>query len=152
MTSARAVPTAAALGTLVMAMAACAAGGSGASSPPPAAAEAPPPAAGTAQGRWLVGFVEPPVATRFAGVAEGPDRVQRMQAYAAELRAAKAPRLQALRELGARVVQTLEHSANVAIIELPTADAPRLAESIRRLPGIASVQPAGTYRTDGKPP
>lgn len=106
------------------------------------------------EGGWqrvLVRFVEPPVAERFAPLhAPDPDGARRaaMEAYAATLRAAQAPRVAAIQALGARVENTLTHSANAAVVALPAARAAALAEAIRGMPGVAGVQPAGVYRTD----
>lgn len=99
--------------------------------------------------RWLVQFIEPPVAARFAGApeiaAEGR-REERMRAYAEALREQRQPTLQAIRSLGVVVISTTEYTANAAVIEGPAAGAHALLDALRKLPGVSSVQRMGVYR------
>lgn len=97
------------------------------------------------------------MAAQFAGQsgAQCDAACQRnMQAYADELKLAKAPRLEAIRKLGGVVVNTLEFSANAALVAQPaqpaqpSAAGDALAEAIRRIPGVSSVQPVPVAQTN----
>jgi hypothetical protein len=71
-----------------------------------------------------------------------------MQAYADALKLAKAPRLDAIRKLGGEVVSTLEFSANAAVVSQPAQASHALADAIRRIPGVSSVQPVPAHRAN----
>ena len=141
-----------------MLLALAAAGLAACSTPGPAGAERPAVPASEAQGpvaaeraRWLLTFTAPSVATRFAGGADtGTEgsREDRMRAYAESLKRARLPSLQALRLQGWLVLSTSEYSANMVVIEAVAPRTPADIEALRRLPGVASVQPAGLYRAD----
>lgn len=140
-------------GLLVMAVGPAAGCAQGASAAPRSADEppAPPPPGVDERARWLVTFIEAPVATRFAGSADtGTEgsREDRMRAYADALRSVRQPRLEAIRALGAVVLSTMEYSANAAVVEGPAARATALLDALRKLPGVGSVQPTGIYRAD----
>jgi hypothetical protein len=136
---------------LAAGLAACGTPGTaGAERPAVPAAEAPAPSAAE-KARWLLTFTAPPVATRFAGGADtGTEgsREDRMRAYAESLKRARVPSLQALRLQGWLVLSSSEYSANTVVIEAAAPRTPADIEALRRLPGVASVQPAGLYRAD----
>jgi len=93
--------------------------------------------------RVIVQFNEPAaVASRLGLRANNlADRAEMAQ-YSQTLRASRAPRLQALAALGARLQNTTEYAFNGAIIDV----APSRIAQIARLPGVKAVGPAGVYR------
>jgi len=99
--------------------------------------------------RAIVQFTEPAAVAARSGLrADNLAHRAEMARYSQSLRAAKAPRLQAIAALGARVQNTTEYAFNGAIIDV----APSRMAEIARLPGVKAVGPAGIYRMNQTAP
>jgi subtilisin family serine protease len=99
--------------------------------------------------RAIVQFTEPAAVAARSGLrADNLAHRAEMARYSQRLRAAKAPRLQAIAALGARVQNTTEYAFNGAIIDV----APSRMAEIARLPGVKAVGPAGIYRMNQTAP
>ena len=93
--------------------------------------------------RVIVQFNQPAAVASRAGLrADNPAHRVEMAEYSQSLRAAKAPLLQAMTLLGARVQNTTEYAFNGVIIDVEPS---RMAQ-IARIPGVKAVGPAGIYR------
>ena len=99
--------------------------------------------------RAIVQFTEPAAVASRAGLrANNLAHRAEMAQYSQRLRAAKAPRLQAMAALGARVQNTTEYAFNGAIIDIE----PSRMAAIARLRGVKAVGPAGIYRMSQSAP
>jgi subtilisin family serine protease len=93
--------------------------------------------------RVIVQFTEPAaIASRSGLRADNLSHRAEMARYSQRIRSAKAPRLQAMAALGARVQNTTEYAFNGAIVDV----APSRMADLARIPGVKAVGPAGQYR------
>jgi len=103
-------------------------------------------AAPTGMVRVIVQFTEPSVvesrmfAAQGARAVSAASRAQVVQ-YATSLRAGKASRISTIATLGGRVQNTVEYALNAAVVEI-SADQ---LDTVRRIPGVKSVELAGVY-------